>query len=202
MDNSVPGGVAPVNGWRVYRYAGPREFMELVRAGRGGRVVRGPADLTEWLASQDPQERTEPLTYVVGTDGLLRVAPRRSEHVVCAEGGPVLAAGELTLSPDALTLSPGTGVVAVSNQSTGYCPDPDCWPAVAAALDRAGIDRPSALTDPVVFRRCPGCGERNLVKDGFFVCALCDADLPAEWNLGPVGGFGDGSTEDRTDGAR
>jgi hypothetical protein len=27
--------------------------------------------------------------------------------------------------------------------------------------------------------------EVNLVKDGWFVCVFCDADLPAEWNVAP-----------------
>ena len=178
----------------MYRYVGPEEILALVRPGLGGHVVRSRADLAAWLTAQGAQERAEPFTYVVGTDGLLRVAPRRSEHVVCAGGEPVLAAGELTLSADPPL---GAAVVAISNQSTGYCPDPDCWPAVAAALDRSGITRPPGLTDPVVFRRCPACGERNLVKDGFFVCALCDADLPTEWNLAPVDGFGRGPVQER-----
>jgi hypothetical protein len=73
--------------------------------------------------------------------------------------------------------------VGASNQSTGYCPDPDCWPAVAAALDRAGIPHPGRFTVEVIFRRCPSCGERNLVKDDWFVCALCEAELPREWNF-------------------
>lgn len=186
-----------LSGRHEYPYVGPEEILALVRPGQGGHVVRNRADLAAWLAARRTEEHTEPLSYVVGTDGLLRVAPRRSEHVVCAGGEPVLAAGELTPSP-----SPplGAAVVAVSNQSTGYCPDPDCWPAVAAALDRAAITRPPGLTDPVVFRRCPACGERNLVKEGFFVCALCDADLPAEWNLAPADGSGTGSDrEGRTE---
>jgi uncharacterized Zn finger protein (UPF0148 family) len=34
-----------------------------------------------------------------------------------------------------------------------------------------------------VFRRCGACGERNLVKDGDFACAICGAELPRTWNF-------------------
>jgi len=74
-------------------------------------------------------------------------------------------------------------VIAVSNLSTGYCPEPASWPAVADALDRAGIPHPGRFTSAFLFRRCPACGERNVIKDDYFVCVVCDADLPAEWNF-------------------
>ena len=74
-------------------------------------------------------------------------------------------------------------LLAVSNQSTGYCPDVRCWPAVATALERAGLAHPGRFTTAIIFRRCPACGERNLVKDDHYVCALCDAELPAAWNF-------------------
>lgn len=118
----------------------------------------------------------EPFTFVVGADGVLRVAARRSEHVACAGGSPVLAAGEITFDPA------GT-VVDVSNQSTGYCPDLVSWQAVAAALDGAGIAHPGGFTHEVVFRRCPRCTEINVVRDGYFVCVFCESDLPAAWNI-------------------
>ena len=74
-------------------------------------------------------------------------------------------------------------IAEASNLSTGFCPEPACWIALAAALDRAGVPRPPALTHAFVFRRCDACGERNVVKDDVFSCALCDADLPATWNF-------------------
>ncbi|MGW2558213.1 hypothetical protein ACWCXB_03000 [Streptomyces sp. NPDC001514] len=54
--------------------------------------------------------------------------------------------------------------------------------AVANALDRAGLARPEAFTHEVVFRRCAGCEQLNIVRDEDFVCVFCDADLPREWN--------------------
>jgi hypothetical protein len=49
--------------------------------------------LTAWLTSRGASEIAEPLTFVVTLDGYLRLAPRRSEHVDCAAGQDVLAAG-------------------------------------------------------------------------------------------------------------
>jgi hypothetical protein len=60
-----------------------------------------------------------------------------------------------------------------SNQSTGFCPEPESWPAVAMALDRAGVTHPGRFTTEVVFRWCEACGEGNVVKDGWFVCGVC-----------------------------
>ncbi|MGW5678313.1 hypothetical protein ACWEV4_25105 [Streptomyces sp. NPDC003860] len=71
----------------------------------------------------------------------------------------------------------------VSNQSTGYCPDVSSWSAVARALDRVGLGRPVGFSHEVVFRRCPGCGEHNVVREEHFVCVFCDGDLPTEWNV-------------------
>jgi hypothetical protein len=75
-------------------------------------------------------------------------------------------------------------VAEVSNQSTGFCPEPESWPAVAAALERIGVTHPGGVTIEIVFRRCEACGERNVVRDGWFACGLCGAELPAEWNFG------------------
>ena len=74
-------------------------------------------------------------------------------------------------------------MVEVSNQSTGYCPEPESWPAVAAALGRIGVRHPGQFTTEVVFRRCVKCGERNVVKGGWFVCGVCEAELPQQWNF-------------------
>lgn len=111
--------------------------------------------------------------------GCLRLADRRSEHVACAGGGYVLSAGELFLRRD----GEADEVIEASNQSTGYCPEPESWPAVAAALDRLGVVHPGRFTTAVTFRRCERCAQRNLVKDGWFVCGVCGADLPAAWNF-------------------
>jgi hypothetical protein len=71
----------------------------------------------------------------------------------------------------------------VTNQSTGYCPEPESWPAVAAALDRIPLPHPGGFTPSFIFRRCPACVQLNVVKEGDFTCAVCGADLPLRWNL-------------------
>lgn len=169
---------------RRYSYVGPPELRRAVVDGCGGRVVRSAADLDDAsgrVGGAASEYGGEPFTYVVALDGLLRLAPRRSEHVACADGQDVLGAGEISFRRTPC----GARVQEVSNQSTGYCPDPDSWPAVAAALDRAGIGRPDGFTHALVFRRCEGCGEHNVVREEVFVCVFCDADLPQAWNMTP-----------------
>ncbi|MFE2418636.1 hypothetical protein [Streptomyces hokutonensis] len=167
---------------RGYRYVGPAEPRAAVRAGSGGRLISSKADFSGWIGERSAAEMAEPFTYVIGMDGALRLAPRRSEHVTCAGGDKVLSAGEITFvrAVDQWTVSE------VSNQSTGYCPDTTSWPAVARALDDVELVRPSGFTHAVVFRRCPECQEHNIVREDDFVCVFCDSDLPAAWNVDPT----------------
>jgi hypothetical protein len=160
-----------------YRYVGPAEIALAATRSPGGQLIASTRDLATWLAanSADREPRGTVATFVITTSGDLRIANRRSEHVACAGGLNVLSAGEIVLAP--------ARAVAVSNLSTGYCPEPASWPAVAGALERAGIAHAGGFTDAYDFRRCPRCGERNLIKDDFFACALCDAELPATWNF-------------------
>ncbi|GLW27777.1 hypothetical protein [Actinoplanes regularis] len=169
-----------MTGHGQYRYVGPAELCG--QAIVVDAVVAGTyAVLANWLAGREKRELAEPFTFVVALDGVLRLAPRRGEHVALAGGRDVLAAGEVRFG------SAGTGwrVAEVTNQSTGYCPDPDSWPAMGRALDGLGVPHPGEFTDKVIFRRCPACGERNIVRENDFVCALCDGALPAEWNFVP-----------------
>lgn len=159
---------------REYRYVGPAEILARARPGRFGQAVGSQGDLAAWLAGQTAQDAEEPFTYVVDLAGTLRLAPQRSEHVACAGREPVLGAGEI-----AFAASGGIWTVSeISNQSTGYCPDPSSWTAVAAALDRAGLEHPLEFTHPIVFRRCRRCRQRNIVKDDYYVCAVCGGSLP------------------------
>jgi hypothetical protein len=122
-------------------------------------------------------------TFVVDASGELRIADRHSEHVACAGGQPVLSAGEITFEITADSVR----VVGVSNQSTGYCPEPVSWPAVEWALQRAGLEAPTRFTLVCVFRRCLRCDTINLVKEGVFECCVCGTELSREYNLQPEG---------------
>ncbi|MEV8321422.1 hypothetical protein AB0Q95_45510 [Streptomyces sp. NPDC059900] len=168
---------------RGYRYVGPLELRAAVRPGHGGRRIRSAADFSGWIIEQPAAELAEPFTFVVGMDGVLRLAPRRSEHVACAGADMVLGAGEISFGREA-----GRWTVSeISNQSTGYCPDVSSWAEVARALEAAGLQGPPGFTREVVFRRCPACQEHNIVREDDFVCVFCDSELPAAWNVGPAG---------------
>jgi hypothetical protein len=159
---------------RLYEYVGPKAIRALAADGPGGALIRSCADLLPWV-----EGKRAALTFIVDARGELRVADRHSEHVACAGGAPVRAAGELFVEHDGAALR----VVEVSNQSTGYCPESACWADVARALDAIGLAPPGGFTLVCEFRRCPSCGERNLVKDGWLVCGTCGGELPVEWNF-------------------
>jgi hypothetical protein len=159
---------------RRYRYVGPPELPD--PSDPPGLVMRSSGDVASAIAALGG-----PCTFVVGLDGWLGLAPRRSEHVACAAGQDVLCAGEIELARTAS----GWRVMEVSNQSTGYCPEPSSWPALQAALDALGVEHGGCFTHAFRFRRCPQCGERNLIKDDWLECALCGAELAEEWNFAP-----------------
>ncbi|MGW2960795.1 hypothetical protein ACWDGI_20285 [Streptomyces sp. NPDC001220] len=167
---------------RSYRYVGLVELKAAVRPGGGGRRIGSAADFGVWIVEQSAVELAEPFTFVVGMDGVLRLAPRRSEHVACAGGDVVLSAGEISFMREADRWT----VSEVSNQSTGYCPDVASWAEVARALDAVELRRPSGFTHEVVFRRCPDCQEHNIVREDDFVCVFCGGDLPPAWNVDPT----------------
>lgn len=164
---------------RGYRYVGPTEVTAAVRPNVVGQVIRSGEALAAWIRTADQDKLGEPFTFVIDVQGDLRLAPRRCEHAACVAGEAVLSAGEITFAhgPD------GWEAVEVSNQSTGYCPEGESWPAVEDALNRVKVPHPGRFTNEFTFRRCRRCGERNVVKDANFVCAVCGADLPANWNF-------------------
>ncbi|WP_327111467.1 hypothetical protein OG206_01885 [Streptomyces sp. NBC_01341] len=166
---------------RRYRYVGPADLLTAVPPGSGSRRIGSAAGFADWAAERTGAELIEPFTFVVGMDGALRLAPRRSEHVACAGGAAVLSAGEIHFTRE----TDRWIVDDVSNHSTGYCPDVCSWPAVALALERAELEGPSGFTCEVVFRRCPGCQEHNIVREDDFVCVFCGSDLPGAWNVDP-----------------
>lgn len=174
-------------GERRYRYVGPPELQDAVRPGDGGFRIRSAGDFAAWAAQRPTAELAEPFTFVVDTEGVLRLAPRRSEHVACAGGEEVLAAGEISFAHAAGRWT----VDQVTNHSTGYCPDTTSWPAVTRALHHAGLPHPDGFTHELVFRRCPTCHERNIVRDSDFTCAFCDTALPRTWNVDPSAGRSD-----------
>ena len=166
---------------RLYNYVGPAGIEARVAARPAGTRISSAGELFAWVRRTGEHARPDRLvvTFVIDEQGNLPVADRRSEHVGCAGGGPVLSAGEMFFR----VVGDRVEVAEASNQSTGYCPEPTSWPPVEAALDRIGVPHPARFTTEVVFRRCETCGERSVVKDAWFVCGVCGAVLPAAWNF-------------------
>jgi hypothetical protein len=150
--------------------------------GLASQPIRSKENLIETLENLDfsKSEASETtFTFVIDGDGFLRLAHRRSEHVACAGGEEVLSAGEMTFGWN----SKGLGLESVSNQSTGYCPEPESWTAVELALKKLGLDPPYGFSSEFIFRRCPQCFQTNLVKDSHYFCGVCEAELPKDWNF-------------------
>lgn len=167
---------------KVYHYIGPHNLRQLVSQPTDRMQILQPGDVIAWIdKSQQEVEHDHFITatFIVDTRGHLWVADRRSEHVVCAAGQPVLTAGEITF------VVQGEHVIVseVTNQSTGYCPEPETWPEVDTVLDRIGLEHPPAFTTSYIFRCCDQCGTRNIVKEDVFICGVCDAMLSLDWNF-------------------
>jgi hypothetical protein len=167
---------------KSYPYVGPHDLRLLLEQPSDRTPIRQPEDIRAWMraARQDiARDQSITATFTIDPHGQLWIADRHSEHVVCAGGQPVIAAGEITF----LLQKHGVTVAEISNQSTGYCPEPESWAAVAATLDAIGLDHPPAFTSVFIFRRCQQCGTTNIVKEAVFECAVCETPLSRTWNL-------------------
>ena len=165
-----------------YNYVGPAAIKDRVTGRLSGTRITSAADVLAWVHRNGQRPGCDglvPATFVIDEQGNLLIADRRSGHVACARGGPVLSAAEIFFRIEGERVE----VAEASNQSTGFCPEPKSWPVVATTLDRLDIPHPGMFTTEVVFRRCDKCGERNVVKDNWFVCGDCGAKLPLEWNF-------------------
>jgi hypothetical protein len=167
----------------LYQYVGPDAIRDAATQRQPGALIDSPDSLVTWARAEFGSQGLSDLlmvTYTVGEENELRVADRHAEHVACAGGGSVRAAGEM-----GLIFEMGSVVVEeASNQATGYCPEPGCWDALERVLTDLGIPHPGSFTRIFHFRRCKKCRQVNIVKDEWFYCAVCDEELPQEWNLG------------------
>jgi len=163
---------------RRYGYVGPPEIRDQAHAEIGRLCPRDQQELASspLLGSADRAE----LTFIVDVRNRLWLSDRRTEHVACARGGEVLGAGEIIL----LRSGDEIRVAEITNQSTGYCPEPACWEAVRTALVMAGLVPPSEWTHAFDFRRCDSCRTINILKEEYPECG-CGADLPSAWNCDP-----------------
>lgn len=166
---------------RRYSYIGPDELKQRLKRESHCIHVTSAADLVPWMAtfSSHGRESHVPATFIITLDEQLWIADRRSEHVACASGEDVLAAGEIVFARSGNSLR----VEEATNQSTGYCPEPECWSVVARVLNRLGISQPPFFTQAFAFRRCDRCGATNLIKDEVYECAICNSPLSQVWNF-------------------
>jgi hypothetical protein len=117
---------------RRYRYLGSSDLLSVAEWPQRQRVLSA-ADVRQWITVTGQTlspDRMVTATFVVTEDGFLWIADRHSEHVHCARGQVVQSAGEMMfqLMPNKVE------VVAVTNQSTGYCPELESYRPVVSAL--------------------------------------------------------------------
>ena len=118
---------------RAYQYIGSQDIIDNLPEKSARVSVTSAKDVLEWIKNtkQSPEyDSCYVATFIISTDGKLWINDRHSEHVLCANGEDVLSAGEITFGVDKDELE----IIAISNQSTGYCPEPDSWDSVAIAL--------------------------------------------------------------------
>lgn len=164
---------------RLYHYVGPAKILEASRSSDPGLVIGTREQLLCWLkdhANDTNSDGSISATFIIDKSEKLRLSPRRYEHIACASRESVLGAGEMSFIANG-------EIIDVNNYSTGFCPEPESWISCAAALDRIGIMHPNEFTRKIIFRRCPECTERNIVKDNWYVCDLCGSELPIRWNF-------------------
>jgi hypothetical protein len=166
---------------RLYQYVGSNDIRLAVAKFPAGTKIESVSQLENWIAknSKKPKDCCSiAATFVVDLKGHLCIADRHSEHIACAGTNSVLSAGEIFFEGR----NRGWEVVEITNQSTGFCPEPESWPQVAIALDRIPIPHPNKFTIEFVFRRCPVCDQLNIIKDNLLICSVCNSDLPDVWN--------------------
>ena len=159
----------------VFQYVGPRRLYSLASQTPKGKLLSGFNALREWIRkTNEPEEIWA--TYVVSLDCNVLIAERQYEHVTCAGRQDVLGAGEVLLSADA-------EIMEISNYSTGYCPDVTSIHATQRAFARCCSTQFSGFSYAAEFRKCSDCGARNVVRDSWFFCAVCDSPLNSRWNF-------------------
>ena len=84
---------------RIYSYVGSAEIVANLPENSGRVWIQSPQDMLRWR-NMLPQQLENPneltVTFIIDTQGRLWINERRSEHVLCAAGGDVLSAGEMT----------------------------------------------------------------------------------------------------------
>ncbi|KAF3887553.1 MULTISPECIES: hypothetical protein [Nostocales] len=169
---------------KLYKYRGPENIRLSVAGYPVGTRIKSVDDLKRWINQTQQKPNIGgaiAATFMVDSEGYICVADRHSEHVACAGGKSVLSAGEIFFAYNKQNFE----VLEITNQSTGYCPEPESWSQVEKALEQIPIPHPGHFSTEFIFRRCPVCRQVNIVKNNLFLCAVCNTNLPKIWNLSP-----------------
>ena len=167
---------------KQYQYIGSQEIIDNLPEKSARVCVNSAKDVLDWIKNtkQLPEYDVSYIaTFIISLDGMLWINDRHSEHVLCANGKNVLSAGEITFEVEGNAVE----IVAISNQSIGYCPEASSWDCVALALKNSKVTHPDDFTSRYIFRKCDNCGQKNIVKDDWYFCAVCDSELSEVWNF-------------------
>ena len=145
----------------VYTFCGPQQQLnQAVNAPGTGTVLWNNSDLRkcmQFLTDETKGTLCYALYVVIPEHAgkqfhksKMVLAPRRSEHVYAAKGLDVLAAGEIGIDPEAMT------VAYIDNHSGGYYPDTSSFKWVINALEQADI--PLSMN----------CSKKNYPSGGYF----------------------------------
>src|SRR5689334_7247487 len=124
-----------------YHYVGPLEIKQVPRQSVHRALIRQAQDISSWVKETHQRPNTDgtaTATFIINLQEQLWIADQHSEHVQCAGGEDVLVAGEITFEIESRQVR----VRAITNQSTGYCPEPESWPIVQRVLDRMQLPHP------------------------------------------------------------
>lgn len=161
----------------MYHYIGAKEILQQIDKERIGKIISSQNDIKTWIieTQQKADSNNEiTATFIIDIDENLRINDRRSEHVVCANGGTVLSAGEITFE---IKKNKIISISQITNLSTGYCPPVTSWNCVEKVLHKIDIEFPKFFTTEFVFRKCKKCENINVIKDDFFICINCEDEL-------------------------
>ncbi|MBI4852423.1 MAG: hypothetical protein HY819_11560 [Acidobacteria bacterium] len=167
---------------KLYKYLGKEENRVKSKIESGRQLLTNQEDVLNWLKKNGHkigENKEITATFIVDKEERMWIADRNSEHVLCAKGEDVLSAGEITfcLIKNKIMIS------GITNQSTGYCPEPDSWPCVSISLDKVGLQHPAFFTSVFLFRFCYHCSSINIIKDDWFFCSVCNSSLSEQWNF-------------------
>lgn len=147
---------------RSYRYIGPPDLIP-----KGAFPPRTLVDsrntLKNWITDHADEidiEDNIAATFIVDINYLLWIADRSSEHVECARESDVLSAGEIFST----YLNGEPAIDHITNQSTGYCPEPESYPAIKRALYTTDISYPASYEPEFIFRLCTKCEAKDSQK--------------------------------------